>query len=77
MATGPSVPAAFAGPPPAGAQVCAACHGARGQGGGAVPRIAGQPAEFLQQQLRFFRSGARRNALMHPVAANLSDVDIA
>ncbi|MBU6421282.1 MAG: c-type cytochrome [Gammaproteobacteria bacterium] len=64
-------------PAPASAQACAACHGAQGQGGGIFPRIAGQPVEFLQNELRFFRSGARPNPMMQPVTKNLSDADIA
>ncbi|HVC28202.1 MAG TPA: c-type cytochrome [Gammaproteobacteria bacterium] len=61
---------------PAAAQVCAGCHGPQGLGGGIYPRIAGQPAGYLQQQLRLFRSGARDNNFMQPVARNLSDKDI-
>ncbi len=62
--------------PPAVAQTCVACHGPQGQGGGIFPRIAGQPADFLRQELRFFRSGARPNGMMQPVAKSLSDADI-
>lgn len=61
---------------PAAAQVCASCHGQQGQGGGIYPRIAGQPQEFLQNELRFFRSGARPNPMMRPVAKDLTDADI-
>jgi thiosulfate dehydrogenase len=61
---------------PAAAQVCAGCHGPQGLGGGIYPHIAGQPTDYLQQQLRNFRSGTRVNAFMQPVAKNLSDKDI-
>ncbi|HVA54742.1 MAG TPA: c-type cytochrome [Gammaproteobacteria bacterium] len=61
---------------PAKAQVCAGCHGPQGLGGGIYPRIAGQPTDYLQQQLRLFHSGARVNDFMQPVAKGLSDKDI-
>ena len=40
---------------------CAACHGARGEGNLALnaPRLGGQPAWYLERQLRLFKSGAR------------------
>ncbi|MGH8282523.1 MAG: c-type cytochrome, partial [Gammaproteobacteria bacterium] len=72
----PALYAANTHHPPVLAQTCAACHGPQGQGGGIFPRIAGQPADFLQQELRFFRSGARPNGMMQPVTNNLSDADI-
>lgn len=64
------------GKAPAAAQVCAGCHGPQGLGGGIYPRIADQPAGYLQQQLRLFRSGSRDNNFMQPVARSLSDKDI-
>lgn len=47
---------------------CAACHGARGEGGkgGEYPRVAGQPASFLIDSLRSFQSRARYNLPMIP-----------
>ncbi|MGZ5774990.1 MAG: c-type cytochrome [Ramlibacter sp.] len=40
---------------------CAACHGAHAEGNLALnaPRLAGQPAWYLERQLRLFKSGAR------------------
>ncbi|MGH8402162.1 MAG: c-type cytochrome, partial [Gammaproteobacteria bacterium] len=77
-ATGiPPLYAATAQKPPASAQTCTACHGSEGQGGGIFPRIAGQPAGYLQQELRYFRSGVRPNGMMQAVTKNLSDADIA
>lgn len=59
------------------AQLCAACHGLDGVSRMAnVPSLAGQTDAFLEWQLVYFRSGARSNALMSPMAANLSDDDI-
>jgi thiosulfate dehydrogenase len=61
---------------PTAAQICAGCHGPQGLGGGIYPRIAGQPSEYLRQQLELFRSGARINEFMQPIAKPLSDNDI-
>ncbi len=59
------------------AETCLACHGAQGvsQMPG-VPSLAGQTDSFLQWQLVFFRSGRRKNELMSPMAAELSDEDV-
>jgi cytochrome c553 len=45
----------------AAATQCAACHGAEGQGDPAklVPRIAGQPAVYLRNQLLLFKADKR------------------
>jgi cytochrome c553 len=59
------------------AEACQGCHGTNGvsrmQG---TPSLAGQPDQFIQWQLVFFRSGRRKNALMQPIAGALSDADI-
>lgn len=57
------------------AQRCAICHGIRGEGGGAVPNLAGQYAAAIDKELDDFSSGARANAVMTPFAAGLSDGD--
>jgi cytochrome c553 len=41
------------------------------------PSLAGQGAEYLRKQLLDLRSNARQNDQMSPMAANLSDEDIA
>jgi cytochrome c553 len=57
--------------------VCSACHGPSGNSVNPEwPRLAGQSAVYLAEQLRLFRSGARNNPVMKPLAANLSDQDI-
>jgi cytochrome c553 len=57
--------------------VCSACHGPNGNSVNPEwPRLAGQSAVYLAEQLRLFRSGARNNPVMKPLAANLSDQDI-
>lgn len=59
------------------AQVCAACHGPGGNSMIAInPRLAGQHEGYIVAQLRAFKSGARKNPLMSPMAANLSDDDM-
>jgi cytochrome c553 len=59
------------------AAVCAACHGPNGNSANpAWPRLAGQSAVYLAEQLRLFRSGARANPVMMPMATSLSDHDI-
>ncbi|HUP06552.1 MAG TPA: c-type cytochrome [Caldimonas sp.] len=59
---------------------CASCHGARGDGlPPRFPRLAGQHAGYLAQQLRLYRSGTRisdRDGLMRAVASRLNDHDI-
>ena len=47
-------------------EVCAGCHGEFGQGGkeGEYPRLAGQPVDFLVQQLHLFRDRKRPNLAM-------------
>jgi len=59
------------------AEACAACHGKNGVSQTAgTPSLAAQPDGFLQWQLVYFRSGTRKNDLMQPIAAALSDDDI-
>jgi len=59
-----------------GVPACAACHGNRGEGQDAIPRLAGQHADYLADQLREFRSNARANDTMHQNAVNLTDPEI-
>jgi len=78
-ATGPLDPFAH-GTVQAGATksaVCSACHGPNGNSANPEwPRLAGQNAVYIAQQLRLFRSGTRDNPIMKPLAAGLSDQDI-
>lgn len=59
---------------------CAGCHGELGQGGkkGEYPRLAGQRAAHIKDQLRAFRSRTRVNIPMYPYTQEreLSDADI-
>lgn len=56
-------------------QACTACHGEQGRASreGYVPRIAGKPAGYLEQQLLNFRDGRRRHAGMAYLLEHLSD----
>jgi cytochrome c553 len=57
---------------------CAACHGANGISPNDMwPNLAGQKEGYLVAQLKAFRDGGRANPMMAPMAANLSDGDIA
>ena len=67
---------ANAGKEKAGA--CSACHGPTGVSGSPMfPNLAGQNDAYLIKQLKDFKSGARTDAMMAPMAANLSDADMA
>ncbi|KAF0866161.1 cytochrome c [Pseudomonas sp. LD120] len=61
-----------------GATACLACHGADGMGlaPAGFPRLAGLSAEYLSKQLHDFRSGARVNPVMQPLAKALSEDEI-
>lgn len=72
---------AFAGDKVAGetkAQACVGCHGAQGKSlVPTFPKLAGQHAIYIESTLRDFKSGERKNPMMSPFAAGLSDTDIA
>jgi cytochrome c oxidase subunit 2 len=62
--------------------VCAACHGAQGEGNAAVhaPKLSGQGDWYLQRQLTQFKHGVRGSSdkdvygkMMAPMAATLAD----
>jgi cytochrome c553 len=57
---------------------CASCHGADGAGiPNQFPRLAGQHADYLVQQLRTFRTGERANApMMMAIAAKMTDAEM-
>ena len=57
---------------------CAQCHAFSGasDSSGAFPRIAGQSAYYLEQQMHDFTTSVRANAIMSPIAKALSADDI-
>lgn len=57
--------------------VCAACHGVDGSAPSDMfPRIGGQYESYIKQALHEYKNGDRKNAIMAPQAAQLSDQDI-
>jgi cytochrome c553 len=59
------------------AEMCTACHGEAGISQTQnIPSLAGQPDQFLQWQLVFFRGGARKNEQMQPIAEQVGNDDI-
>jgi cytochrome c553 len=57
---------------------CTSCHGAHGEGMGAFPRLAGQPANYIVKQLTVFQQTDERpdSAVMKSVAHSLTHDDI-
>ncbi|HSS63935.1 MAG TPA: cytochrome c [Gammaproteobacteria bacterium] len=56
---------------------CGACHGPDGNSANPMwPKLAGQHAAYLVKQLKAFKSGERKDPLMSPMAAGLSENDM-
>jgi cytochrome c553 len=70
----------MAGNPEAGkekSKPCAACHGADGNSASPdFPKLAGQHYDYLVLSLKGYKAGTRKNPIMAPQAANLSQRDI-
>ena len=59
------------------AEACAGCHGENGVSQMEnIPSLAGQPDQFIQWQLVYFRAGSRKNEQMQPIVAEISNEDI-
>ncbi len=59
------------------AATCGACHGNTGMSvNPAWPNLAGQHANYLASSLKAFKAGLRKNDMMSPMAAGLSDADM-
>lgn len=60
------------------AQICAACHGAKGvpTDPKTIPVIWGQQESYLMKQLRDFRNGERPSDIMAPLAKGLAEADL-
>lgn len=59
---------------------CANCHGPTAKGMASYPRLVGHPSEYLADRLNTYRAGEKvgpNSMLMIPMAADLSDDDIA
>lgn len=57
---------------------CSACHGKdfASPVDPSYPKLAGQYYDYLEKALRDYQSGARKNAIMAPLAKPLSRADI-
>lgn len=59
------------------AAACAVCHGQAGLSTQPdAPHLAGQPAIYLEEQLRAYRSARRRHEVMNVIAKPLTDAEI-
>ena len=59
------------------AEICAGCHGDNGISQTEnIPSLAGQPDQFIQWQLVFFRTGSRKNEQMQPIVEEITNEDI-
>ncbi|HEX9209265.1 MAG TPA: c-type cytochrome [Bradyrhizobium sp.] len=59
------------------AEICAGCHGDNGISQTEnIPSIAGQPDQYTQWQLVFFRAGSRKNEQMQPIVEEINNEDI-
>lgn len=65
------------GLPDKGVVQCVACHGASGEGNGAFPRLAGQHANYVIEQIKVFQQTDQRprGAPMKQVTHALSESD--
>ena len=61
-----------------GVAACASCHGVRAEGSETLPRLAGQQALYLENQLKQFNKRERTNdnAVMLAIASKLSELEI-
>jgi cytochrome c553 len=62
---------------PATVDACKACHGPQGiSRNPTFPNLAGQKAQYLEAQLKAFKSRERKSDFMNAIASQLSDEDI-
>ena len=66
------------GNPYSGVAACAGCHGPKGHGTEALPRLAGQHALYTENQLKAFNKRQRTNdnAVMHLIASKLTELEM-
>jgi cytochrome c553 len=66
------------GNPYTGVAACATCHGEQGHGTETLPRLAGQHAQYIENQLRAFnrRERTNDNAVMQSIAAKLTELEL-
>lgn len=61
-----------------GVAACADCHGAGGHGTDKLPRLGGQHAQYVENQLKAFskRERTNDNAVMHTIASKLTELEL-
>lgn len=66
------------GNPYSGVAACATCHGPEAHGTENLPRLAGQHAQYTENQLRQFNTRERTNdnAVMHGIASKLTELEL-
>ncbi len=66
------------GNPYSGVASCATCHGVNAHGTETLPRLAGQHAQYTENQLKQFNSRERTNdnAVMHGIASKLTELEL-
>jgi cytochrome c553 len=66
------------GNPYSGVASCATCHGGNAHGTETLPRLAGQHAQYTENQLKQFNTRERNNdnAVMHGIASKLSELEL-
>jgi cytochrome c553 len=65
------------GNPYSGVAACSSCHGPVGHGTDTLPRLAGQHAQYVENQLKQFgkRERTNDNAVMHTIASKLTELE--
>ena len=60
------------------AATCANCHGTQGKGvsESSVPTLAGLKADYIEAQMKAFKSGERQATIMHQLSKGYSDEQI-
>jgi cytochrome c553 len=77
LASSEHAPAADVAAGKSTAEGCAGCHGADGISNMPLtPSLAGEPDDFVQWQLVYFRSGARKSEVMGPIGEALDNEQI-
>ncbi len=66
------------GNPYSGVAACATCHGPKATGTETLPRLAGQHAQYTENQLKAFnrRERTNDNAVMHAIASKLTELEV-
>ena len=66
------------GNPYSGVAACATCHGHDAHGTETLPRLAGQHAQYTENQLKQFNTRARTNdnAVMQAIASKLTELEL-